>query len=49
MSGSYQKVKVILLHDINGVDVGEEEPTYIYIFSFFFWGGGGGACRRAKH
>ena len=35
MSGSYQKVKVILLHDMNGVGVGEEEPTY-----FFFWGGG---------
>ena len=41
MSGSYQKVKVILLHDMNGVGVGEEEPTY-----FFF---GGEACRRAKH
>ena len=35
MSCSYQKVKVILLHDMNGVGVGEEEPTY-----FFFWGGG---------
>ena len=43
MSGSYQKVKVILLHDINVVGVGEEEPTYIYIFFSFFAGGGGHA------
>ena len=42
MSGSYQKVKVILLHDINGVGVGEEEPTYISFYYYYFWGVGGG-------